>query len=142
MLPCNTIRQSIALLLCLTMVYIAADGSIGKQKPRGVYERFCSLKLQWKVVTIIAVIAFLTNHLLNSNPLANGNIPAAAYSPEQHWNRILRDDSFVRSMTEPLGSTTKRRTGERIMMQLNPELYELHIAPGYHDFGGPDGHDF
>lgn len=119
-----------------TMKYISADGSI-KEKPRSLFQKFSSLKPKWKAVTVAAV-AFGANRLLNPNPLANGNIPAASLHPNQHWNRILKDDGFVRSMTQHLGSN--RREAELAMMKLNPELYELKIAMGSVDFGGPDGH--
>ena len=83
----------------------SSSSSSSEQTVQGLLNQLWALPTHWKV-GILAVVLFATKSYLNPNPLANGNIPAAALLPDQHWNRIANDDGFVRSMTGYLGATT------------------------------------
>jgi len=113
------------------MVYIAADGTISEQRRRNLFQGLCDaflgLKPQWKAV-VFACLAFAFRRWLNPNPLANGKIPAAALNPDQHWKRISKDDTFVRSMTQHLGSNTNRRVQAAKMSKNYREADRIELA--------------
>lgn len=113
------------------MKYISSDGSI-RERPRSLLQKFSGLQLKWKAAIVVG-FAFGANRILNPNPFANGKIPAASLNPNEHWNRIYKDDGFVRSMTQHLGSN--KRKGEATLAAM-----EFEIGMETVDFGGPDGH--
>lgn len=126
------------------MVYISADGSIGKSHRRKnpfkyLCDEFLALEPHWKVVAL-ACLAFACRKWLNPNPLAKGKIPAADLNPDEHWKRISKDDTFVRRMTEHLGSSTSRRARVGAESKFMTETDQMEIAFGHVDFGGLDGH--
>ena len=90
---------------------------------------------------MVVVLAMACRRWLNPNPLANGRIPAADISPDQHWNRILQDDAFVRTMTQHLAGVHTNRQVEIKSLQRHLEHdRDINIVLGRVDFGGVDGH--
>jgi len=121
------------------MPYISADGTIGGEKRlspfRKLVDAFLGLKPQWKAVALVG-LAIALRSWLNPNPLANGNIPASALPPDQHWQRLAKDDSFVRSMTQHLSSIFSAASSNNQYLATD----SIEIAMDRVDFGGPDGH--
>ena len=112
-------------------VYISADGSIGT--PRRIGIRSISPQV---AMIIVAVIASIGYNLFYSNPFANGEIPAAKKQPHEHWKRMMKDDTFVRTMTDNLNKTKAATKSGRAMLQSIQTDAFMDTA----DFGGPDGH--
>jgi len=130
------------------MVYISADGTIGEKgrnnnsrNPiRFVSDKFFRLKPHWKAASLVCV-AIIFRSRLNPNPLADGKVPAADLKPEQHWDRILKDDTFVRAMSGHLdGATSSRRDQAKAKREYLERAKEMKITLDWVDFGGLDGH--
>ena len=131
-----------------SMPYVTRDGSIAQARPRHpieqalskVWQAFSELSLAQKAaVGVFLVLA--CRRFLEDNPLANGKIPASDLPPEQHWDRISKDDMFVRAMVKNIGKKHKT-AGEATVMNHRATKGDLTIAMGYVDFGGPNGHVF
>ena len=115
------------------MVYISADGTVGQKKRTNsnpflfLVDKFSNLKLHWKAVAL-ACVAIVFRKWLNPNPLADGKIPAADLNPNQHWERILKDDTFVRTMSNHLDGATSVLQRPRAVGQEKPVAFdETHL---------------
>lgn len=130
------------------MPYISANGTISSTRPRHplavAWDRLNAVMGGFTLIQkaiLGGVILFVGNYVFNTNPLANGVIPAAARHPNEHWNYIMNDSSFVRTMTSHLGKKNKRK-GQMAAMERHVQEGDLDLIMGRVDFGGPDGHDF
>ena len=69
-----------------------------------------------------------------ANPFAEGAIPAAARSPGEHWDAILKWPTFTRHLTSYARAPPKASWWRGGKLSLTEELQGV-------DYGGEDGHE-
>ena len=82
------------------------------------------------IATVAAVL--IAQFMYHTDPLANGAVPASARTPDQHWEFIRKNPSFIRDMV-----ASARKPFWKRLLQINTMREEIEQA----DYGGEDGHE-
>ena len=122
------------------MVYIAADGTVQQgQRPRSVFSGSNGNSIKTTVAAAIVALFAIKNYY-SSHPLADGKIPAAEVLPNDHWDRIAKDDSLVRILSSELEGNRDASLERKMKMATNDKNMMSDRADGFDRFGGLDGH--
>ena len=124
------------------MAYIGSDGKVHQgERPSNnpislILNSFSKQTSRTKIVLII-ILAVGLKYFCYPDPLANGKIPASDVSPNDHWNRIQSDDTFMRRLTEHLD---RKNRNIRLEHELKEKSGKIEIVLDRVDFGGFNGH--
>ena len=130
------------------MVYISSDGSALSKKPPPSRNPIKVIHEKITPPVAIGIVALLIaaskSTLFDFNPLSKGKIPAAKKDPNEHWNYLEKDVSFVRTMTDGIAAwkakfAKKHTTPKEVKKLLDEHEMQMKYIEGV-DFGGMDGH--